>query len=219
MGDPRKPRKKYSTPAHPWNLARLNQERELIKEYGLKNKKEIWKAESFLRRIKNQVKDLIGGEETEQDKKQSTLLINRLINLNLIKEKTSVENLLDLSLRDILERRLQTLVLEFNLARSPKQSRQFITHGHILIGDKKVTVPSYLVTKDEESKIQISSKSTLFDINHPERIKEKQEVTTIKEQEKKTKKEEKPEETIEEEKPKKKEVRKTAKKEKNEKNK
>lgn len=179
MGDPRKPRKKYSTPTHPWNFARLNEERELVKEYGLKNKKEIWKAESFLRRIKYQAKSLI-SQETEKTKRQTDLLIKRLLKLNLIKKDTKVEDILDLTLKDILDRRLQSLVYKFNLTRSPDQARQFITHGHILIEDKKVTIPSYLVSIDEESKIQFSPSSSLFNADHPERVKKPQEVKLTK---------------------------------------
>ena len=41
MGNPKRHRKKYSTPAHPWQRARIEEERELSKEYGFKNKKEM----------------------------------------------------------------------------------------------------------------------------------------------------------------------------------
>ena len=52
MGDPKKQRKKYTTPRHPWQRDRLDEERQLLKDYGLKNKKELWKFESLLRKFK-----------------------------------------------------------------------------------------------------------------------------------------------------------------------
>jgi small subunit ribosomal protein S4 len=72
-----------------------------------------------------------------------------------------------MSLEDILERRLQTLVFHRGLAQSMQQARQLIAHGHISIGGRKVSSPSYLVLKDEEEKLVYSSKSPLTNPDHP----------------------------------------------------
>ena len=58
MGHPKKTRKKYKTPSHPWQKDRLEEEKILTKEYGLKNKKELWKGDSHLRKVKRQAKTI-----------------------------------------------------------------------------------------------------------------------------------------------------------------
>ena len=110
MGDPKKPRKKYSTPGHPWIKERIDKERGIIKVYGLKNKKEIWKSESVLKRFREQAKRLI-SDVTEQGKKEEKQLLSKLIRLGLVKDGCKIEDILDLGLEDILEKRLQTLLL------------------------------------------------------------------------------------------------------------
>jgi len=59
MGDPRKIRKKYQTPSHPWIKSRIDEEKVLTREFGTKNKKEIWKMETVLKNFKTQSKHLI----------------------------------------------------------------------------------------------------------------------------------------------------------------
>lgn len=168
MGDPRKQKKKYDKPLMPWEDVRLKEERILFDEYGLKNKKELWKFSSMLRKIKEQAKGLIAAED-EQAKKEEKQLINKLAKLNLVNKDAKIDDILGLNIRKLLERRLQTQVLKRNLARTVKQARQFIVHRHIMIGDHIVNAPSYLVTKDEESKVSFNALSTLSKEDHPER--------------------------------------------------
>jgi len=78
-----------------------------------------------------------------------------------------LDDVLDLALGDILERRLQTLVFQRGLSQSIQQARQLITHGHIAIDGRKVSTPSYLVLKNEEEKITYAPKSPLRDPEHP----------------------------------------------------
>lgn len=185
MGDPRRLHKAYKTPPHPWNRDRIEAERILLKDYGLKNKKEIWRAESFLRKCKNQAKRLV-ALRTAQSKVEEKQLISKLVKLDLIKENARLEDILGLGVRSILDRRLQTIVFNRGIARSVKQARQFVIHGHIIIGDKAVNVPSYLIKKDEENKINVNMNSTLSSLEHPERTKPKS-----KEEKKEKEKEEK----------------------------
>ena len=171
MGDPRKQKKKYSKPGKIWDSERIESEKELMKEYGLRRKKEVWKAESFLRDLRKQAKSLTArkGEQADKEKEQ---LISRLVKLNLVKGGAKLEDVLGLDLKSILERRLQSIVFRGKLAKSMKQARQFVVHGHISIGDNKVNVPSYLVKSDEEKKIKFSANSNLSRDDHPERAKE-----------------------------------------------
>ena len=168
MGDPRKVRKKYSTPTHPWQKERIEEEIELLNSYGLKNKKEIWKTRTFLKKFTQQAKKLVAasGAQAELEKSQ---LLTRLASLGIIEDSAHLEDVLTISQKDLMERRLQTLVFKKNLSRSLKQARQFITHRHILINDQLITAPSYLVTKAEEAKISFISSSALNSIDHAER--------------------------------------------------
>lgn len=169
MGDPKRQRKKYATPPHPWNKERLDEEKELVREYGLKNKKEIWRMKSFLESLKAQAKTLT-ADHSGQSEKEAERFFARLKRLGLFTgEDVSQDDVLSLGIRSILERRLQSLVVRKGLARSMSQSRQFITHRHIEVGGKKITSPSYLVKKEEEDNLIFSVSSNLSDENHPER--------------------------------------------------
>ncbi|MBW2978222.1 30S ribosomal protein S4 [Candidatus Woesearchaeota archaeon] len=172
MGDPRRIRKKFSGPSHPWQKERIDEEKEFLKEYGLKNKSEVWKADSKLRSFKKQVKKLI-RTKTEQSEKEKVQLLTKLVNLGVLPENAGVEDVLGLSIKDILERRLQSVILRKGLARSVKQARQFITHQHIMINNKKITAPGFLVPKGLEDAISFSTSSSLFSTEHPERAVEK----------------------------------------------
>lgn len=168
MGDPRKIRSKYSGPGHPWRKARIEEEKKLLQEYGLKTKREIWKALSKLKSISSQAKKLIAtrGMQGEKEKKQ---LLMKLQKLGLIKSGAQLDTVLSITLKDLLERRLQTRLVRRNLAKSMKQARQFITHEHVLINSKKISAPSYLVLLDEDATISFAQSSSLANQEHPER--------------------------------------------------
>ncbi|RLI90704.1 MAG: 30S ribosomal protein S4 [Candidatus Altiarchaeales archaeon] len=156
MGDPGKQRRKYERPTHPWRIDRITEERELCKKYGLKNKREIWIARSKIRRIRRQARRLLSlsGEEVGREKAQLLQMLHRMG----IERVKTLEDVLGLSVEDLLERRLQTIVFRKGLANTPKQARQLITHRHIFVGDSIVDIPSYIVKKDEEDKIKLDDK-------------------------------------------------------------
>jgi len=195
MGKPKFSRKKYETPSHPWQEDRIKEENELIKKYGLKNKKEIWKAETRLRKYRGQARSLLAKITTgdEQSKKESEQLLLHLSRMNILPPNSTLDDVLTLNTEAILSRRLQTLTYLKGLANTPKQARQLIAHGHIAVGGRKVTIPGYMVTKDEESEISYVDKSPLNDPIHPARPKGEFSSFAVK-------KEEKPKETIIEEK-------------------
>ncbi len=185
MGDPRRTRSKIQTPSHPWNKGRVEEEKQLLREYGLKNKKEIWKMNSVVDSMAKQAKHLIAlrTSQAEIERKQ---LLQRAQRLGLIGQNSVLEDILDLKIKDVLERRLQTIIFRKNLARSMKQSRQFIVHGHVQINGKKLTVPSYIVPVKEENTLTFVDNSSLSDEEHPERkIEEKEEVKAEDEKESK----------------------------------
>jgi len=174
MGDPKKIKKKYSTPKHPWERARMEEESVIFREYGLKNKKDIWKMSSMLRKYTGNAKKLIASR-TKQSEIETAQLLLKLQRLGLIQEGARPEDILSLTIKDFMERRLQSIVFKKGLARSMKQARQFIVHQHIIVGDKKITVPNYLVLKEEEALVSFLENSALNDPNHPERSNKKPE--------------------------------------------
>ncbi|RMF06611.1 30S ribosomal protein S4 [Candidatus Woesearchaeota archaeon] len=170
MGDPRHLKKKYSGPTHPWQADRIALEKELVKEYGLVKKKELWKANTILKNYKKQAKAAI-VLTTEQGDKEREALIRKLQRYGLISENAAMDDILGLSVKAVLERRLQTLVVRKGLARTMKQARQLVLHGHITVGGRKVTAPSYMVPVDEENTISFAKNSPLASEDHPEREK------------------------------------------------
>ena len=187
MGDPRKNQKKYTTPRHPWQKVRIDEERELLTEYGLKNKKDLWKMTSRLARFKKQAKTLISRKD-EQGLMEKELFMNKLQKLNLINVDATLDDVLDLSVKDLLERRLQTILFRKGHAKSVKQSRQMIVHEHVLINGQKMNVPSFLVPISIENSIDFHPQSPFIDPDHPERKVE--EMVPVVEETKEVKKEE-----------------------------
>lgn len=171
MGKPKFSSKKYETPSHPWQEDRIKEENELIKKYGLKNKREIWKAETILRKYRGQTRELlakIGGDDP-QIKKESDQLLIHLTRLNILPPNSTLDDVLALETESVLGRRLQTLTYLKGLANTPIHARQLISHGHIAIASRKTTVPGYMVTKDEENEIGYVADSPLNDELHPMR--------------------------------------------------
>jgi small subunit ribosomal protein S4 len=156
MGDPRRPRRRYSRPTHPWRIERLTEENDLVKKYGLKNKREIWRAKTALSGYRGQARALLGssGEFVEKNKKE---LLDKLNTLG-ITDSRSLDDVLALTVEHILDRRLQTIVVKKGLARTTKQARQLVVHGHVIVGENAIAVPKYLVPKSEEDLIRISEK-------------------------------------------------------------
>jgi small subunit ribosomal protein S4 len=173
MGKPKFSRKKYETPSHPWQEDRIKEENEFIKKYGLKNKREVWKAETRLRKYRGQARELLAKISTgdAQSKKESNQLLMYLNSMNILPPNSTLDDVLALNTESILSRRLQTLTYLKGLANTPDQSRQLISHGHIAIGERRITVPGYMVKKDEEGEIDYTSDSPLNDMMHPARPK------------------------------------------------
>lgn len=191
MGDPKRFRKRYKTPTHPWITTRIEEEKKLLKEYGLSRKKEIWKMDSKLKNFFDQAKQIVSMEKEKAEEKKRNL-IQKLQRLGFLSKNSEFDDILGLTIKDIMERRLQTIVFKKGLARTMKQARQFITHRHILVGDRVITMPSYIVPVDVENNISFIQLSSLSNPEHPERKKEiekqKKEELIVKEEKGKKKK-------------------------------
>lgn len=152
MGHPRKSRKTYDTPLHPWNADRIKLENKLVKKYGLKNKKEIWKAETMVKKYRRDARELL-GLSTEQTETEREELLRHLIKQGFLNKEAKLEDVLNLTMEDVLRRRLQTIVHQKGLSNTVKQSRIMVVHGHIAMDGKKVDSPSYLVKSGQEDLI------------------------------------------------------------------
>lgn len=137
----------YNRPRKLYDKVRIEEENRLVEKYGLKSKREIWKAESAVDRIRRQAKILITRPLVEQE-----VLFNRLNKMGL--KISKIADVLALSKEDLLKRRLQSVIIG-KIARTPKHARQLIVHKHIAIDKNIVNIPSYLVSVDDEDKIEI----------------------------------------------------------------
>ena len=168
MGHPKFSRPKYDTPPHPWKADRIEEEHAIKANHGLKNMTEIWKAKSALRRIRRQAMKLIGRVDTSEGHyaREKDALLASLNRRGLISNDAILDDILSMSAEDILNRRLQAQVYYKGLACSMKQARQLVVHGQICIGNQKVTIPSYPVSRDEEELIQYHPRSSLNSEDH-----------------------------------------------------
>jgi len=166
LGDPKRQKKKFETPRFPWRKDILQEELKLLGQYGLRNKRELWRHKTTLSKFRGIARTLIGKPHEERIKMEEELL-TRLKKLGIIHENAVLDDVLDLTIEDILERRLQTVVFRKGLAKTMYQARQLITHGHIIIGEKRVTVPSCLVTRNDEEQITYAPESPLANPSHP----------------------------------------------------
>lgn len=166
MGDPKKQRKKYESPRFPWRVDILQEELKLLGQYGLRNKRELWRHETMLSKFRGIARSLI-GKTPEERKRMEEMLLARLKKLGIMHETAVLDDILDSTIEDILERRLQTIIFRKGLAKTIYQARQLVTHGHIVIGDQRVTVPSYLVPTQEENQITYIPQSPFANPSHP----------------------------------------------------
>jgi small subunit ribosomal protein S4 len=166
MGDPKKQRKSYETPRHPWRKDQLEVELRLIGEYGLRNKRELWRYKTMLSQVRGIARSMLGATETERARLEREYL-SKLGRIGVLSESASIDDILDLEIRDLLDRRLQTVVFRRGLAKTLHQARQLVSHGHITVAGRIVSVPGYFVTRDEEQKLKYFEHSPLSKSDHP----------------------------------------------------
>ena len=169
MGHPKFPGKHYDTPSHPWQKVRIEEESGLIHQYGLKNKREIWRANTKVREMRRQARKLTANSSDEQAQKEKNLLLAKLNRLGMLEQNSGLEDVLRMTPENVLDRRLQTQVYLQGLSSTVKQARQLIIHGHISIDGAVARVPGILVTKLQEKNISYSPTSALNSDLHPVR--------------------------------------------------
>ena len=150
MGDPGRKHKKYSKPKKKFELARIKEEEALIQKYGLKNKKELWKAEFKIDKIRRQAKEIISKpHQTEQ-------LVSKLKVLGF--KVGAIDDFLALTKENLLERRLQTVLVRKGFAKTLKEARQLVVHKHVFVSKNIVNIPSFIVPTALEDEISLVKK-------------------------------------------------------------
>jgi len=159
MGDPKTPRRIWKKPKRPLNYNLMMDELKTLGTFGLKTKRELWKARTNLSKLRHQARSLLALRQ-EIRKEKEPVLINSLSKIGLVDKNSTLDAVLNLQVTDLLSRRLQTIVQRKLYFKTPYHARQAIVHGHIMIGDRIVTIPSYVVKIDEEPKIHLIPESS-----------------------------------------------------------
>ena len=144
MGDPPKLRNKFARPKKLWDKDRIEQEKMLKTEFGLKCMRELWSASGELKKYRREARRLLSMTEEER-KADAQKILNKLERLGMLQKGAVLEDVLGLSVKDLLERRLQTIVMRKGLARTMSQSRQLITHGFISVDGRRVQAPGTII--------------------------------------------------------------------------
>ena len=160
MGDPKYPRKVWRKPKRPLNYELKMEELQTLGTFGLRTKRELWKAHTELSRVRQQARSLLALTQKVRDEKEP-ILLKSLARIGLVKNDATLDDVLNLKPTDLLARRLQTIVSNKLGFKTPYQARQAVIHGHIMVGDRKIDIPSYTVTVDEEDSVHFSPESKI----------------------------------------------------------
>ncbi|MCX6647911.1 MAG: 30S ribosomal protein S4 [Candidatus Bathyarchaeota archaeon] len=166
MGDPKKQHKTYTTPRVPYDTEMFMEELKLLGAYGLRNKHELWRVRTELSTLRRRARGLLAQTATEREKQEKEM-IGKLHKMGLVQETGTLDDILTLSIEDLMERRLQTFIFRKGMTKSLWQARQFITHGHVSIKGNEVKVPSYHVLIDDEKTIEFTNVSPFNNKDHP----------------------------------------------------
>jgi len=163
MGDPKYPRRAWRKPKRPLNYDLKMEELKTLGTFGLRTKRELWKAHTRLSSVRHQARSLLALQQDVREEKEP-ILMKSLAKIGLVSSESTLDDVLNLEVTDLLTRRLQTLVFKKFGFKTPYQARQAVVHGHIMIGDRIVNIPSYIVTTAEEDSIQFTPESKFPEI-------------------------------------------------------
>jgi len=155
--------KTYTTPRRPFEKERLDQELKLIGEFGLRNKREVWRVKYVVTKIRTAARELLKLDEKDPRRLfEGSALLRRLVRIGVLDEsKMKLDYVLSLRTDDFLERRLQTQVFKLGLAKSIHHARVLIRQRHIRVRKQVVNIPSFVVRLDSQKHIDFSLKSPL----------------------------------------------------------
>ena len=153
--------KVYKTPRRPFEKERLDHELRVVGEYGLRNKREVWRVQYSLAKIRKAARELLTMDEKNPKRLfEGAALLRRLHRIGVLDEsKMKLDYVLGLKVNDFLERRLQSVVFKIGLAKSIHHARILILQRHIRVGRQIVNVPSYIVRTDSQKHIDFALNS------------------------------------------------------------
>merc|ERR1712232_123583 len=157
----RKRSKTSKTPRRPFEKERMDAEMRILGEYGLKNKREIWRVQYVLSKTRAAARDLLTRDEKDPKRLfEGAALLRRLHRMGVLEsDKNELDYVLGLQTQNFLDRRLQTLVVKLGHAKSMHHARVLVRQKHIRVGDQIVDVPSFMVRLDSEKYIAVSERS------------------------------------------------------------
>jgi small subunit ribosomal protein S9e len=139
-------------------LVDSDSELKIVGEYGLRNKREVWRVQLTLSKIRRAARELLTLDEKDPKRLfEGNALIRRLVRIGVLDEsRMKLDYVLALRVEDFLERRLQTCVYKLGLAKSIHHARVLIKQRHIRVGKQIVNVPSYMVRLDSQKHIDFA---------------------------------------------------------------
>lgn len=164
--------KTFKKPRRPFEKERLDAELKLVGEFGLRNKRELWRVQMVLSKMRARARDLLTLDEKDPRRLfEGEALLRRMYRYGFLQEdQNKLDYVLALTPSDVLERRLQTLVFKLGLAKSIHHARVLIRQRHIRVGKQIVNVASFLVRMDSQKHIDFALNSP-FGGGRPGRVK------------------------------------------------
>ncbi len=177
MGDPKYPRRVWRKPKRPLNYELKMEELKTLGTFGLRTKRELWKAHTELSRVRHQARSLLALRQEVRAEKEP-ILMKSLARIGVVSSDATLDDVLNLKVNDLLSRRLQTIVSTKLGFKTPYQARQAVIHGHIMIGERKIDIPSYTVPVEEENNIHFAPESKIPEMLEKTKSEPKVEVPT-----------------------------------------